>query len=86
MSISKSRCRRVFFYKTIRITLYAAFDNIIQEKVTWDLKLNLQQFVHFYNCYSEHITIEKTPKHVMDNYNDKTLMEKVSIATENSRK
>ena len=35
------------FNKTIQRALSAAYDNIIQEKVTWDLELNLWQFMHF---------------------------------------
>ena len=42
--------------------------------------------MHFYNCCRKHTTTEEIPKHVMDNYNDKILMEKVAIATEKSRK
>ena len=42
--------------------------------------------MHFYNCCRKHTTTEEIPKHVMDNYNDKSLMEKVAIATEKSRK
>ena len=74
------------FNKTIQRALSAAYDNIIQEKVTWDLELNLWQFMHFYNCCRKQTTTEEIPKHVMDNFNDKSLMEKVAIATEKSRK
>ena len=42
--------------------------------------------MHFYNCCRKHTTTEEIPKHVMDNYNDKSLMGKVAIATEKSRK
>ena len=34
----------------------------------------------------KHTTKEEIPKHVMDNYNDKSLMLKVAISTEKSRK
>ena len=33
-----------------------------------------------------HVTTEEIPKHVMDNYNDKSLMEKVVITNEKSKK
>ena len=84
MSFSKSKCRT--FNKTIQRPLSAAFDNIIGEKITWDLELNLWKFIHFYNCCSKYATTEEMSKHAMDNYNDKSLMEKVTIANENSRK
>ena len=41
--------------------------------------------MHFYNCCSEHITTEEIPRHVIDNYNDKRLMVKVTIEIEKSR-
>ena len=42
--------------------------------------------MNFYNCFMKHIITEEISKHVMDNYNDKSLMKKVVIANENSRK
>ena len=74
------------FNKTIQRVLSAVYDNIIQEKVTKDLELNLCQFMHFYNCYRKHTTTEGKPKYVMENYNDKSLIGKVAIVTENSKK
>ena len=67
------------FNKTSQRPLSAVFDNIIQEKITWDWELNLLKFIHFYNCSRKHATTEEIPKHVMDNYNNKSLMEKVPI-------
>ena len=58
----------------------------MEKKITWDLELNLWKFIHFSNCCRKHAITEEIPKHVMDNYNDKSLMEKVAIANENSRK
>ena len=40
----------------------------------------------FYNCCRKHATNKLIPKHVMDNYNDRSLMEKMEIAAKNSRK
>ena len=74
------------FNKIIQRALSAAYCNIIQEKVTWDLELNLWKFMHFYNCCRKHTTTEEMPKDLMDNYNDKSLMEKMAIATEKSKK
>ena len=85
MSILKPWCNRNF-NKTIQRVLSAVYDNIIQEKVTKDLELNIWQFMHFYNCCRKHTTTEGKPKYVMENYNDKSLMEKVVIVTENSKK
>ena len=42
--------------------------------------------MNFYNCCWKHTTTEEIPKHAMDDYNDKSFMEKVAIAAENSRK
>ena len=44
------------------------------------------KFIHFYNSCRKHATTEEMPKHVIDNYNDKSLIENVAIANENSRK
>ena len=85
MSILKPWCSRNF-NKTILRVLSAVYDNIILEKVTKDLELNLCQFMHFYNCCMKHTTTKGKPKYVMENYNDKNLLEKVVIVTENSKK
>ena len=51
-----------------------------------DLELNPWQLMNFYNCYRKHKATEEISKQVMDNYNDKSLIVKVTIVTENSRK
>ena len=78
MPTLKSWCSRNF-NKTIQRVLSAAYDNIIQEKVTKDLVLNLWQFMYFYNCCRKHTTTEGKPKYVIESYNDKSLMEKVAL-------
>ena len=40
----------------------------------------------FLQLLRKHATTEEIPKHVMDNYNDKSLMDNMAIANENSRK
>ena len=71
--------------KTIQRALSAAYDNVIQEKVEWDLELNLFQFLHYYNWSRKHTTTGEVPKFVMDNFNDSLVKERVAIATEKSR-
>ena len=66
MSFSKSSAIEAF-NKAIQRALSAAYDNIIQEKVTWDLELNLKQFMHFKICSWKYTTTEELLKHVMEN-------------------
>ena len=73
------------FNQTIQIQLSAAFDYIIQE-ITWDFELNLWKLIHSYNCCRKYVTPESIPKYAIDNYNYKSLMEKVGITNENSSK
>ena len=42
--------------------------------------------MNLYNCCRKLTTTEEIPKHVLDNYNDKSLMEKEAIVNEKSRK
>ena len=39
--------------------------------------------MHFYYCCRKHTTTEEIPKHVMDNYNDKGLMENGQLQLRN---
>ena len=74
------------FNKTVQKALSAAYDNLISEKVNWDLELNLFHFLHFYNWKRKHTTTQQIPKHVLDNFNNEKIREIVMIATEKSRK
>ena len=47
--------------KTIKIKLSAASDNVIQEKMSGILELNLFQFLHYCNCYRKRATLGKIP-------------------------
>ena len=51
-----------------------------------DLELNLWQSMHFNNCCMKQKQLKINEKHIIDNYNDKSLMEKVVIINKNSRK
>ena len=42
--------------------------------------------MQFYNCCRKITTTEVMQKHVIANYNDKSLVEKVAIVTKDSRK
>ena len=56
------------FNKTVQKSLSAAYDNAKNEKLDWDLEMNLFNFLHYYNFNNEKIreivmiTTEKSRK------------------------
>ena len=74
------------FNKTVQKSLSAAYDNAKDEKLDWDLEMNLFNFLHYYNCKREHTTTGQIPKYVLDNFNNEKIREIVMITTEKSRK
>ena len=61
MSLSNQGAEEAF-NKTIQRRLSTAFNYIIQEKITWDIELNLWKFIYFYNCCRKNATTEEIPK------------------------
>ena len=58
------------FNKTVQKSLSAAYDNSKDEKMNWDLEMNLFYFLHYYNFKRDHITTGQIPKYVLDNFNN----------------
>ena len=71
------------FNKTIQKSLSSAYDNAKDEKLDWDLEMNLFHFNHFYNCKREHTTTGQIPKYVFDNFNNEKIREIVIITRKN---
>ena len=74
------------FIKTVQQSLSAAYDNAKDEKLDWDLDMNLFNFLHFYNYKREHTTTGQILKYVLDYFNNEKIREIVMITTEKSRK
>ena len=74
------------FNKTVQKSLSATYDNAKDEKLNWDLEMNLFKFLHYYNCKRDHTTTGQIPKYVLDNFNNEKIREIVMITTEKSRK
>ena len=74
------------FNKTVQKSLLAAYDNAKDEKLDWDLEMNLFNFLHYYNCKRDHTATEQIPKYGLDNFNNEKLREIIMITTEKSRK
>ena len=71
------------FNKIVQKSLSAAYNNAKDEKLGWDLEMNLFKFLHFYNCKKEHTKTGQIPKYVLDNFNNEKIREIVMITTEN---
>ena len=69
------------FNKTVQKFLSVAYDNANDEKLDWDLEINLFNFTHFYNCKREHTTTGQITKYVLDNFNNEKIREIVIIIT-----
>ena len=50
--------------KAVQRSLSAANDNEKDEKLYWDLEINLFNFLHFYHYIREHATTSNIPKYV----------------------
>ena len=74
------------FNKTVQKSLSAAYDNANQEKLDWDLEMNLFNFLHYYNCKIDHTRTGQIPKYVLDNFSSEKIREIVMITTENLEK
>ena len=72
--------------KTVQESLSAAYDNVKDEKLDWDLEINLFNFLHYYYCKREHTTTWQIPKHVLDRFYNEKIREIVMITTEKSIK
>ena len=66
---------------TVQKSLSAAYDNAKNEKLDWDLEMNLINFFHYYNCKREHTTTGQISKYVLDNSNNKKIWKIVMIIT-----
>ena len=71
------------FIKTVQKSLSAAYYNAKDEKLDWDLEINLFNVAHFYNCKRENTTAGQIPKYVLDNFNNAKIREIVIITIEN---
>ena len=64
------------FNRTVQSYLSVAYDNAKDEKIDWDLKMNLLHFLHFYNCKSKHTITGQISKRVFDNFNNEKVRKK----------
>ena len=74
------------FNRTVQKSLSAVYDIVKDEKLDWNLEMNLFNFLHFYNCKRKHTKTGQIPKYVLDNFNNEKIREIVMITTEKSRK
>ena len=68
--------------KTVQKSLSAAYDNAKDEKLDWDLEMNLFNLLHFYNCKSDQTTTGQIQKYVQDHLNNEKIREIGMITTE----
>ena len=64
------------FNRTVPSYLSVAYDNAKDEKMNWDLQMNLLHFLHFYNFKSKHTIIDQISKRVLDNFNNEKVRKK----------